>query len=158
MCSASRAQPSWAPPRGTPALLALEGWGARSAQPLQTEEYGGVRGCRTGGVNPVKTVTTGAKLPGSLRHDSRWGPVGMGLKHFLGVGGTQLSFPWSHPPPQFWEGLWAERREANRRTGRSGWGTVERQVPSDLETRLAGGTESNLKALPRLFWPLPYPK
>ena len=62
------------------------------------------------------------------------GPRGDGAETLPWSWGAQLSFPWSHPPPQFWgrvRGLWAEKeREANRRTRQVRVGGGRRQVPS----------------------------
>ena len=83
------------------------------------------------------------------------GPHGDGAETLPWSWGTQLSFPWSHPPPQFWgrgRGRWAEKERDKQENpaGQGGRWLGVRSHPGP-ETRLARGTESNLKVLPRLF-------
>lgn len=149
-----RAQPGWAPP-GHTCTARLGRVGCKVSPTSADKGVWWSWGLRRGHVSPIKTVTTGAKLPGSLRHDSCWGPVGMGLKHFLGVGEPSSPSHGAIHPHSSGEGLEAsgqKRREKQTgEPGRSGLGVVGGRSHPGPEIRLAGGTESNLKALPRLF-------
>lgn len=123
-----RAQPGWAPPRHT--CTACLGRVGCQVSPTSVDRgvwwsqrlWGGL-------MNPIKTVTIGARLPGSLRHDSCWGPMGMGLKHFLGVGEPSSPSHGAIHPHSSGEGVEAagqKRKETNRRTRQvrvgGGWG------------------------------------
>lgn len=105
--------------------------------------------------------------PGSLRHDSPWGPVGTRLTSFLGVGGP-APLPREPPSPTFatapapWKAwrLPAEKeREATRETGWCGdsRASVAGRSQPGPETHPAG-TESNFKSSGWFFpGPLPTP-